>query len=116
MAINFEAANMAGYNNPPIEVFVITLDPDTNIATSPSKSEILNCIRRGSIPFLCVRDSDQTLLWLLPLSKISVQSSGNYELYFSSISNDTSGAYSAISIFYPQTDDTPPALGFKELQ
>ena len=30
MAINFEAANMAGYNNPKIEVFKATIDPGSD--------------------------------------------------------------------------------------
>ena len=42
MAINFEAANMAGYNNPKIEVFKAAADPETNTITSaPSKPKLL---------------------------------------------------------------------------
>ena len=33
MAINFEAANMAGYNNPKIEVFKAIIDFGTNAIT-----------------------------------------------------------------------------------
>ena len=116
MAINFEAANMAGYNNPKIEVFVITLDPDGSIATAPSKSELINCTQRGSIPFLYMEDHDRLTSWLLPLTRACIQSSGNYELSFSTINPDISGTYTAISIFYPEADNTPPALGSKELQ
>lgn len=51
MAINFEAANMAGYNNPKIEVFNSIADLETNtISDAPSKTEIIRCLRRGSIP------------------------------------------------------------------
>ena len=116
MAINFEAANMAGYNNPKIEVFVITLNSDMGIATAPSKSEIINCIQRGSIPFLFMADPDKVTSWLLPLSSANIQSSGNYELSFCAINYDVSGTYSALSIFYPEADNTPPTLGSKELQ
>ena len=116
MAINFEAANMAGYNNPKIEVFVIALDSDGNIATAPSKSELINCTQRGSIPFLYMGDSDQLTSWLLPLTSARIQSSGNYELAFSAFNPDISGTYTAVSIFYPEADNTPPTLGFKELQ
>ena len=51
MAINFEAANMAGYNNPKIEVFkaVVNLVNNT-IISAPSRSNILRCLTRGSIP------------------------------------------------------------------
>ena len=38
MAINFEAANMAGYNNPKIEVFKATIDIENiKIIEAPSK-------------------------------------------------------------------------------
>ena len=51
MAINFEAANMAGYNNPQIEVFKAAADLETNtLINAPSKSKILRCMARGSIP------------------------------------------------------------------
>ena len=51
MAINFEAANMAGYNNPKIEVFKAAADTETDtLISAPSKSEILGCLTRGSIP------------------------------------------------------------------
>ena len=51
MAINFEAANMAGYNNPKIEVFKAAANVETDtLISAPSKSEILRCLTRGSIP------------------------------------------------------------------
>ena len=51
MAINFEAANMAGYNNPKIEVFKAAANSETDtLISAPSKSEILRCLTRGSIP------------------------------------------------------------------
>ena len=116
MGINFAAANMAGYNNPNIEVFVITLGSDMNIATAPSKSELINCTQRGSIPFLYIEAADQLTSWLLPLRAIIAQASGKYELSFCSVFPDALGSYSAISIYYPEADDTPPTLGYKELQ
>ena len=68
MAINFEAANMAGYNNPKIEVFNAVLDTMTNAITSaPSKTEIIRCLRRGSIPaIMCASPdgSEGNLLWV----------------------------------------------------
>ena len=51
MAINFEAANMAGYNNPKIEVFKAAADTDTDtLISAPSKTNIIRCLTRGSIP------------------------------------------------------------------
>ena len=68
MAINFEAANMAGYNNPKIEVFNAVLDTMTNaIISAPSKTEIIRCLRRGIIPaIMCVSPagSEGYLLWV----------------------------------------------------
>ena len=52
MAINFEAANMAGYNNPKIEVFNAVLNENGEIVTGPTKSNILGCLKRGCIPFI----------------------------------------------------------------
>ena len=52
MAINFEAANMAGYNNPKIEVFKAHANEDLVIDSAPLKSDILQCLNRGGIPFI----------------------------------------------------------------
>ena len=67
MAINFEAANMAGYNNPKIEVFKAIIDYTTNAITeAPRKTEIIRCLRRGSIPAIMCANPDGSggnLLW-----------------------------------------------------
>ena len=59
MAINFEAANMAGYNNPKIEVFKVVVDSNDTIISAPSKTEIIRCITRGSIPAILVTYSPE---------------------------------------------------------
>ena len=68
MSINFEAANMAGYNNPKIEVFNAIINFETNaISGAPSKTEIIRCLRRGSIPALMCASPDGSegnLLWV----------------------------------------------------
>ena len=68
MAINFEAANMAGYNNPPIEVFKAIADLSTNaISDAPSKTELIRCLHRGSIPAIMrisPDGSEGNLLWI----------------------------------------------------
>ena len=54
MAINFEAANMAGYNNPKIEVYKAALAEDAKtLAQYPDKVTIMAAINRGSIPLYC---------------------------------------------------------------
>ena len=68
MAINFEAANMAGYNNPKIEVFKAIIDYGTNAITeAPRKTEIMRCLQRGSIPAIMCPSPDGSegnLLWV----------------------------------------------------
>lgn len=56
MAINFEAANMAGYNNPKIEVFKAALAADgQTLAQYPNKAAIIAAINRGSLPFILLK-------------------------------------------------------------
>ena len=66
MAINFEAANMAGYNNPKFEVFKTIMDDATHIISdAPNKQEIIRCLRRGSIPALVVITPDGSIIRML---------------------------------------------------
>ena len=66
MAINFEAANMAGYNNPKIEVFKAIIDSTTNaISGAPSRTEIMRCLQRGSIPAIMCVSPDGSMVNLL---------------------------------------------------
>ena len=69
MAINFEAANMAGYNNPKIEVFKAHANENLEIDNAPIKSEILHCLNRGCIPMILLSANaavlpDTTLMFL----------------------------------------------------
>jgi len=68
MAINFEAANMAGYNNPKIEVFKAIINLETNaIIEAPHKTDIIRCLHRGSIPTIMCTSPDGSegyLLWV----------------------------------------------------
>ena len=61
MAINFEAANMAGYNNPKIEVFEAVSNEALDIVSAPKKSEILQCLNRGGIPMILLSANDEVL-------------------------------------------------------
>lgn len=86
MAINFEAANMAGYNNPRIEVFKAVLDPETSALTSyPKKSVIVGCINRGSMPFLILTTPEGGLAQLLTLYNCA-DAKGEYTISFSAAS------------------------------
>ena len=101
MAINFEAANMAGYNNPKIEVFKGVSDPATNAITeAPRKTEIIRCLRRGSIPaIMCASPdgSEGNLLWAYAW----VTDNGNDTIMFGS---------NALTIAYPPDSDSPVVI------
>ena len=71
MAINFEAANMAGYNNPKIEVFKAALAEDgKTLSQYPDKVTIMAAINRGSIPFILLNNSVMGQQCLLTLHDI----------------------------------------------
>lgn len=68
MSINFEAANMAGYNNPKIEVFRATVAASgTKLAQYPEKAAIIAAINRGSIPVIHVTRPGVDGGFVLPL-------------------------------------------------
>ena len=67
MAINFEAANMAGYNNPKIEVFKAALAEDgATLAQYPDKAAIIAAINRGSLPFILLKITTAGSVCVLP--------------------------------------------------
>ena len=71
MAINLEAANMAGYNNPKIEVFKAALAGDgKTLAQYPDKADIIAAVNRGSIPFILLNNSVMGQQCLLTLHDI----------------------------------------------
>ena len=98
MAINFEAANMAGYNNPKIEVFKATMDIENlKITDAPSKTEILRCLHRGAIPAILQTTpdgSESNLLWPCSLATTAEGDS----IYFANI---------AYIIMYTPNSDSP---------
>ena len=100
MAINFEAANMAGYNNPKIEVFRATVDLGTNeVIDAPSKTEIIRCLRRGSIPAILQTapdGSEGNFLWL----SVWATSAEGDSVYFSN---------TGLVIAYTPNSDSPVA-------
>ena len=102
MAINFEAANMAGYNNPKIEVFKAVLNNVDELVQYPSKTDILNCINRGALPFILLFMTNGNAFIPLPLHTI-VENGGLVSILFRSTSK-TEGEY---TMLYPQTPDTP---------
>ena len=98
MAINFEAANMAGYNNPKIEVFEAVADSGTlAVASAPSKTELIRCMHRGSIPAIMMTFADGSaghLQWLV----MWTMTDRDYSIFFSN------GPY---VLFYPAGSERP---------
>ena len=85
MAINFEAANMAGYNNPKIEVFPAALTDEGELRDAPPASIIVDCINRGSIPFLSLTTADRVQTNIFTLTGIVEQPSGGPEICFTAV-------------------------------
>ena len=69
--INFEAANMAGYNNPEIEIVTLVADNKTGFINPPTYEIMSKILRRGAIPFLAMTDASRTMYYGLPLSYYS---------------------------------------------
>ena len=103
MAINFAAANMAGYNNPQIEVFtVIPTEDGTSLEQYPDESIILNCINRGSLPVIMLRLT--TAGYLLLLSDWDAGNTGTTIVF--STPSGISGS-TTFQIIYPDNGGTP---------
>ena len=68
MATNFEAANMAGYNNPKIEIVTFLLNAAGDTETRPTYETISKILKRGTIPFLSIPDPSGGAGQVLPLS------------------------------------------------
>ena len=110
MAINFEAANMAGYNNPKIEVFKAALAADgQTLAQYPNKATIMAAISRGSIPFILLNNSvtgQQCLLILHDM--VAVEDSSAIDFTAASA---TAGDH---TIVYPPEPDGVPQYVAKQ--
>ena len=107
MAVNFEAANMAGYNTPKIEVFKAVLaETGISLAQYPDKSIILNCISRGSIPVIILQFG--TAGYLLILSDWDTGDTGSATIIFSTLAGFSSST--KIEITYPETDADKPTV------
>ena len=68
MSINFAAANMAGYNNPAIEIVTLVMDKKGNFINPPTYEIISKILGRGAIPFLAITNAPRSVCSVLPLS------------------------------------------------
>lgn len=113
MSINFEAANMAGYNNPEMLVFPVTVQVDGGLSVvgAPSYSAITNVIKSGYIPaiFANLPTGDRALL---PLSVITNE--GQYIFSASMHTAYSRDARQLISMVFGENLDAPHFL-FSEI-
>ena len=110
MAINFEAANMAGYNNPKIEVFKAALAEDgATLAQYPATADIMAAVNRGSIPFILLNNSVMGQQCLLTLHDI-VLVEDSAAITFTAASA-TAGD---LAISYPPEPDSVPQYVAKQ--
>ena len=78
MAINFEAANMAGYNNPKIEVFRVMVNPqDETIISAPSKTEIKSSLNRGAITLMLLTEPTGSFVYVLWVNLVNSSVEGD---------------------------------------
>ena len=112
MAINFEAANMAGYNNPKIEVFKATSNENNEILTAPTKSNILGCLKRGCTPFILLTFAYEGLLehYLFTFAA-SRETEGRTLITFTVIcSYQGASDRTTLSLVYGPSDDSLPSM------
>lgn len=108
MSINFEAANMAGYNNPKTQVFPVTVelagDQGIIVVGAPSYSTFTNIIKSGYMPtlFATLPTGDRAVL---PLTAIN--NDGVY-IFSAAIRTSTSAnSEKLISILYGEHFTAP---------
>ena len=103
MAINFEAANMAGYNNPKIEVFKAALAADgQTLAQYPNKAAIIAAINRGSLPFILLKMPTAGAVCVLPFHSWASTEGGDQIVFC--LASSTVGEY---VIQYPPGSEPP---------
>ena len=95
MAINFEAANMAGYNNPKIKIIPVTIVDDA-VNNPPSFTELSNICKSGEYPVIHATDNARGRYYILPISSYTDDSIAFCATYRST---ETS-LYSVGLIFY----------------
>ena len=107
MAINFAAANMAGYNNPEVQVFPVTVQSVSNgikVFGAPSYSTITNIIKSGYMPtlFATLPTGDKAVL---PLTAIN--HTGTYIFSAAIRTSTAANSEQLLSILYGENFDSP---------
>ena len=105
MAINFAAANMAGYNNPNIEVLPLVTDGGNTIIDYPDYGKILKILRSGRVPILHITSTGREYGQLLQLNTYSTPNQMISFIHSYLVSSDT-GLLTQVD-FRP---DKPPVI------
>ena len=103
MAINFEAANMAGYNNPKIVVLNAEVSAPSTVTSAPKLSDINNIFKSGFIPVISARD--QTAGGSFVLWPAGITDGGDYEFSNIFISPQTVAPMMAVLLFSTATNE-----------
>lgn len=112
MAINFEAGNMAGYNNPEVYVLRVSLDAASGgFLYTPAVSAINNIVKSGFMPVVCLTGGGNT--FVMPLTSIS--GDGDYIFSSTYIATDGSSTPILTTLVFSQNSDNPTLVS-KPLQ
>ena len=106
MAINFAAANMAGYNNPKIKIVPVTIEAG-EVINPPRYTELSNICKSGEYPVIHATDNDRGLYYILPISSYLTNSTDGIDnLTFCATYSRGSSLYAVAVTFY--SDNTAP--------
>ena len=112
MSINFEAANMVGYNNPDVCILRAAFDATgSEVLSAPSFATINNLVKSGFMPvvYVTVAGGDSVVM---PLATTSA--AGDYLFSCVYITGGTSTPIVATLLFSQNSDN--PAFLYKRLK
>lgn len=109
MAINFEAANMAGYNNPKVYMVPVTLKAvggNIVVDDNPNYSTLNNIIKSGYLPYLyaTLPTGDKAIL---PLTAIDKEGVYQFSAAIYTAPTAAQASMSLFAIIYGSTFDRP---------
>lgn len=115
MAINFEAANMAGYNNPELQVITVTFNAETG-TPDITYNDVVKLLSNNVVPTLMINAGDFGRI-LLYLSGLTLQETIEFASIATAFSN-VSGTSKSSSIIWGLrfTPDADPELFTQQIQ
>ena len=115
MAINFEAANMAGYNNPELQVIPVSFDEETG-TLDITYNDVVKLLSNNVVPTLMLHVVDLGRI-LLYLSGLPLQEKVEFASIATAFSN-VSGTSKSSSLIYGIrfTPDADPELFTQQIK